>query len=170
MCLCARRKSSRGGLRRAIERCPSVQPRRTLKLLTARTFRIRPWCGASAAADCGCAMPENSRPNPTTKLRVAPYFNVSAEDGLTCQGTMRSPEDAGVATIPLWKRAFFQKRIHASDRCSAAHGPSGWFPGAMGEPGGKPCVWQVILAHFGSLFWPTLRGEGFRPGRKAGPA
>src|ERR1039458_124295 len=26
------------------------------------------------------------------------------------------------------------------------------------------CVWQVILAHFGSLLWPTLRNDGFRPG------
>jgi hypothetical protein len=32
------------------------------------------------------------------------------------------------------------------------------------------CVWQVILAHFGSLLWPTLRNDGFRPGREAGPA
>ncbi len=32
------------------------------------------------------------------------------------------------------------------------------------------CVWQVILAHFGSLFWPTLRVDGFRLGRKAGLA
>jgi hypothetical protein len=31
-------------------------------------------------------------------------------------------------------------------------------------------VWQVILAHFGSLLWPTLRNDGFRPGRKAGLA
>jgi hypothetical protein len=32
------------------------------------------------------------------------------------------------------------------------------------------CVWQVILAHFGSLFWPTLRVDGFGLGRKAGLA
>ena len=58
------------------------------------------------------AIPENeSAPKPTTKLRVAPYFNVSGEDGLTCQGTMRSPEDAGVATIPLWELAFFQSEF-----------------------------------------------------------
>lgn len=57
------------------------------------------------------AMQENARPKPATKLRVAPYFNVSGEDGLTCQGTMRSPEDAGVATIPLWERAFFQSEF-----------------------------------------------------------
>ena len=59
-----------------------------------------------------CAKPAPSQaPTPTTKLRVAPYFNVNGEDGLTCQGTMRSPEDAGVATIPLWERAFFQSEF-----------------------------------------------------------
>jgi hypothetical protein len=30
---------------------------------------------------------------------------------------------------------------------------------------GKPCVWQLQLAHFGSLIWPTLgvdvSGQGF---------
>jgi hypothetical protein len=31
-------------------------------------------------------------------------------------------------------------------------------------------LWQLILAHFGSLFWPTLRVYGFRVGRKAGLA
>jgi len=31
-------------------------------------------------------------------------------------------------------------------------------------------LWQVILAHFGSLFWPTLRVDGFRLGRKASRA
>jgi PRTRC genetic system protein B len=60
------------------------------------------------------AMLENARPKPTTKLRVAPYFAV-----LQCkrrgwpdrQGTMRSPEDAGVATIPHWEQAFFQSEF-----------------------------------------------------------
>ena len=33
------------------------------------------------------------------------------------------------------------------------------------EDGWDDCVWQVILAHFGSLFWPTLWADGFRPGR-----
>ncbi len=41
----------------------------------------------------------------------------------------------------------------------------------LAEIGGtQKCVWQVILAHFGSLLWPTLRNDGFRPGRKAGLA
>jgi len=31
------------------------------------------------------AMLENARPKPTTKLRVAPYFNVNGEDGLTAK-------------------------------------------------------------------------------------
>ena len=57
------------------------------------------------------AMHENVRPNSTTKLFVAPYFNVNGEDGLTCQGTMRTPEDFGVEAIPLWEQAFFQSEF-----------------------------------------------------------
>jgi hypothetical protein len=29
------------------------------------------------------------------------------------------------------------------------------------------CVWQLNLAHFGSLIWPTLFADGFQPGRQA---
>ena len=57
------------------------------------------------------AMFANTRPEPATKLCVAPYFNVNGEDGLTCQGTMRSPDDAGVAAIPLWEQAFYQSEF-----------------------------------------------------------
>ena len=42
---------------------------------------------------------------------VAPYWNVNGEDGYTCQGSMRSPDDAGVGSIPLWERAFFQSEF-----------------------------------------------------------
>ena len=42
--------------------------------------------------------------------------------------------------------------------------------GLKGIVSSQKCVWQLISAHFGSLFWPTLRGDGFRLGRKAGLA
>src|SRR5579872_1019614 len=54
------------------------------------------------------AMQASVRPTAAAKLSIAPYWNVNGEDGLTCQGSMRSPEEAGVASIPLWERAFFQ--------------------------------------------------------------
>ncbi len=37
----------------------------------------------------------NVRPTSAMKLSLAPYWNVSGEDGLACQGSMRSPEEAG---------------------------------------------------------------------------
>lgn len=81
-------------------------------ILTGKRFPHPPlvWC-VSGRELWVRAMTENVRPNPTTKLCVAPYLNVNGEDGLTCQGTMRSPQDAGVATIQLWERAFFQSEF-----------------------------------------------------------
>ncbi len=57
------------------------------------------------------AMSENRRPGAATQLCVAPYWNVDGETGSVCQGTMHSPDDPGVASIPLWERAFFQSEF-----------------------------------------------------------
>lgn len=57
------------------------------------------------------ALRENHRPTARTELMVAPYWNVDGDTGWTCQGTMRSPDDLGVHTIPLWERAFYQSEF-----------------------------------------------------------
>lgn len=57
------------------------------------------------------ALPQNHRPTAATRLMIAPYWNVDGESGWTCQGSMRSPDDLGVASIPLWERAFFQSEF-----------------------------------------------------------
>ncbi len=57
------------------------------------------------------AMKENARPTAGTKLFVAPYWNVDGSNGSTCQGSMRSPEESGVAAIAQWERAFFQSEF-----------------------------------------------------------
>lgn len=57
------------------------------------------------------AIRENTRPAAETELSVAPYWNVNADDGLTCQGSMRSPEESGVGAIVQWERAFFQSEF-----------------------------------------------------------
>lgn len=54
------------------------------------------------------ALVENRRPGANTRLMIAPYWNVDGETGWTCQGSMRSPADRGVASLPLWEQAFFQ--------------------------------------------------------------
>lgn len=57
------------------------------------------------------ALPDNRRPVAGTKLTIAPYWNVDGETGWTCQGSMRSPEEAGVVAIVSWERAFFQSEF-----------------------------------------------------------
>lgn len=57
------------------------------------------------------ALAENKRPEASTQLYVAPYFNTDGQDGDVCQGSMRSPEEAGVAAISQWERAFFQSEF-----------------------------------------------------------
>ena len=56
------------------------------------------------------ALAENVRPTATTALMVAPYYNANTE-GAVCQGTMRSPEQASVAAIEHWERAFFESEF-----------------------------------------------------------
>jgi PRTRC genetic system protein B len=52
------------------------------------------------------ALRESVRPRATTLLHVAPYYNAQ-EDGLICQGSMRSPEGPFVAAMEGWEEAFF---------------------------------------------------------------
>lgn len=61
------------------------------------------------------AIKEDVRPSAETSLFVAPYWNVNGQDGLTCQGSMHSPEESGVGSIGQWERAFFQSEFtHAT--------------------------------------------------------
>lgn len=52
------------------------------------------------------ALVKNGRPEAATRLKTAPYWNVAGEDGRVCLGTARAPEEASVASIPAWERAF----------------------------------------------------------------
>lgn len=75
------------------------------------------------------AISGNQRPATATQLMVAPYWNVDGETGWTCQGSMRSPDDPGVAAIPQWEHAFFQSEFthHTGARKLTSH--SGGFLG-----------------------------------------
>jgi PRTRC genetic system protein B len=73
------------------------------------------------------ALTENKRPNATTKLMTAPYWNVDGGTGWTCQGSMQSPADNGVGAIALWERAFFQSEFtHASGVTRLTTHPGGF--------------------------------------------
>jgi PRTRC genetic system protein B len=54
------------------------------------------------------ALAQAKRPTAATKLFVAPYYNTDGETGVVCQGSMREPEERGVAAIGQWELAFFQ--------------------------------------------------------------
>ncbi|MEQ1887179.1 MAG: PRTRC system protein B [Bryobacteraceae bacterium] len=56
------------------------------------------------------ALAEDVRPTAATALSVAPYYNVNTE-GVVCQGTMRSPEEASVAAMPQWEQSFFESEF-----------------------------------------------------------
>jgi PRTRC genetic system protein B len=57
------------------------------------------------------ALEENARPEPTTRLKTAPYWNC-AESGQICQGSMRSPDvGTNLQAMQSWERAFFQSEF-----------------------------------------------------------
>lgn len=70
----------------------------------------------------------NRRPTATTKLMVAPFWNVDGETGWTCQGSMRSPDIDGVAAIPDWERAFYGSEFtHQTGVRRLTKHPGGFF-------------------------------------------
>ena len=52
------------------------------------------------------AISQSKRPDATTPLFVAPYYNTQ-ENGLVCQGSMRSPDGPFVDAMTAWENAFF---------------------------------------------------------------
>lgn len=81
------------------------------------------------------ALSANRRPVGDTPLSVAPYYNVNS-DGLVCQGSMRAPAQATVASIPEWEKAFFDSEfthIYGGGRFTK-------------HPGGLPRLWTNLAA------------------------
>ncbi len=73
------------------------------------------------------ALRESRRSVGTTQLMVAPYWNVDGESGWTCQGSMHSPDDMSVRSMPLWEQAFYQSEFthHTGTRRLTIH-PGGF--------------------------------------------
>jgi PRTRC genetic system protein B len=60
------------------------------------------------------ALRANKRPEASTTLAVAPFWNLS-DDGQVCTGTMHCPDDASVASMPEWERGFYESAFtHAN--------------------------------------------------------
>jgi len=60
---------------------------------------------------CVRALERSERPISETRLRIAPYWNTSDEEGRVCIGTMRTPDTDCVDGIEVWERGFFQSEF-----------------------------------------------------------
>lgn len=61
------------------------------------------------------ALRENQRPNATTPLCHAPYWNVF-KDARMCRGSVRYPQTATPESQPDWEQAFFQSTFTGPSR------------------------------------------------------
>lgn len=78
------------------------------------------------------ALVENKRPNASTTLAVAPFWNLS-DDGRVCTGSMRRPDGATAASIPEWERGFYESAFtHANVGRLTRH------------PGGFEALWSEL--------------------------
>ena len=60
------------------------------------------------------ALLQSKRPTATTKLAVAPFWNLS-DDGTVCTGSMRRPDNASAAAIPKWEKGFYESAFTHSN-------------------------------------------------------
>jgi PRTRC genetic system protein B len=104
------------------------------------------------------ALTESKRPDSSTKLAVAPFWNIS-DDGRVCTGTMRRPDSASVASIPAWERGFYESAFtHANVGRLTCHegGFDGLWRGLIGERQKFPVETLIVLLQTLTQF---VRGE-----------
>ena len=100
------------------------------------------------------ALVEDRRPTSATALKVAPYYNVNA-NGLVCQGTMRSPDEASVASMAQWEKSFFESEFthiygsgHFTDHAGGIAGLWMSLVGRKAFPAGELVGARETLAQF----------------------
>jgi len=59
---------------------------------------------------CVRALPTSERPQASTNLATAPYWNIDG-NGAVCAGTMRRPKSLTVGSVTAWQQAFFQSEF-----------------------------------------------------------
>jgi PRTRC genetic system protein B len=104
------------------------------------------------------ALAENTRPGGSTKLAVAPFWNLS-DDGRVCTGTMRRPDSASVGAIPAWERGFYESAFtHANVGRLTRHegGFEGLWTGLAGRRQRFPLQTLIVLPQTLMQF---VRGE-----------
>jgi PRTRC genetic system protein B len=107
---------------------------------------------------CIRALAENKRPETSTKLAVAPFWNLS-DDGRVCTGTMQRPDSASVSSISAWERGFYESAFtHANVGRLTRH--EGGFDGLWSSLAGRrnrfPLDTLIALPQTVSQF---VRGE-----------
>ena len=107
---------------------------------------------------CIRAFVGNKRPDGSTQLAVAPFWNLS-DNGSVCTGTMRRPDSASVASIPDWERGFYESAFtHANVGRLTRH--EGGFGGLWSSLAGKrhrfPVETLIVLPQTLTQF---IRGE-----------
>lgn len=65
----------------------------------------------------------SDRPDASTKLHVAPYWNVS-NNGLICLGSMMRPDTHSVKAIQQWEDSFFASKFTHPNATKLVNGPS----------------------------------------------
>jgi PRTRC genetic system protein B len=83
------------------------------------------------------ALEKNVRPEAGTRLKTAPYWNVSGEDGRVCLGTVRAPEDVSIASIGAWQSAFHNSEFTHALGAVRLTSHSGGFVGLWQKLAGK---------------------------------
>jgi len=72
------------------------------------------------------ALAENCRPSANTRLCNAPYWNTD-EHGRVCLGSMRVPDETGVASLEGWESAYFASEFtHPSGAVRLTTHPGGF--------------------------------------------
>ena len=67
------------------------------------------------------ALSENKRPTASTKMAVAPYWNIS-DNGAVCLGSMRNPNTCAVFSIAEWENGFYESAFtHSNVGRSSRH-------------------------------------------------
>jgi PRTRC genetic system protein B len=127
--------------------------------LNGRTFPQPPlvW----RADDAGLkirALTKNKRPEASTTLTVAPFWNLS-DDGRVCTGTMRCPDSASIPSIPAWERGFYESAFtHANVGRLTRH--TGGFEGLWRELADKRRPFpQATLIQLPQTLTEFVRGE-----------
>ncbi len=106
------------------------------------------------------ALKENKRPEASTKLCVAPYWNLY-EGGSVCQGSMRSPKKSTVASIRQWEARFFESEFtHGNVGRATRH--KGGFEGLWKALAGKRTFPGDTLIQLPQTLEQFLTAKGLR--------